>query len=465
VTGFVSLAGSTLLIRSLGPERWATYSVAYFLIVYLEQAFSWRLLGRLIHLHRPPDGALIGAAAALMQVIGVGVLLFFVVLGQIASSATALPDFEHALVAVGICSYVYALRATSIALLERELSYRWIAVTDAIDHLFFYILALTLVWIGLGLGGVLVALAARGLPSLVVARWRAPTPILGKWLRAAVSSLLHYAGPGLGTGLIVLFEGLVPVFLLAPDYPVELAFTMAAGTIVGYAAVAQFVVQRVGFSGLARLRGTRPAFRRATQSAYDVSTFVLVTMVVPITAFAPVWLPTIFGDEWERAAPVLVAVGAAFMCNGAVYVSSGALLALGRPRAVLWLNCCMFAVFSVGAVVGVGQSPLMGVAVALAVSRALGVAAAQALLRREGVAPRVYKAAAMLAGGVAVSIGVAASVSTDDWIVAGGLTLLAVALWLLLLSRNRRWLTAIMPRQLRETAPVPLSTRSTSSNS
>jgi O-antigen/teichoic acid export membrane protein len=442
--GLVSLAGSAVLIRSLGAERWATYSVAYFLLVYLEQLFSSRLLGKLVHTAERPHREQVATAIALMHVVGLAVLALFLALAILARGRTALPDLDWSLVAVGFGSYLYAGRATSVALLERDLAYRPIAIAEVCDHLFFYILAVTLAFAGLDLGGVLIALALRGIPSLLVLRIRAPTPLLGRWHRAEAASLLAFAVAGMGTGLVTLLEGLVPAVLLAAHHPVELAFTITSANIVGYAAVAQFVVQRLGFPGLARLKEAPQAFWRVTQSAYDTSCFILVSMVTPVAAFAHVWMPALFGQEWERAAPVLIAIATAMMCNGPLYVLSGSLLALGRPATAFRLHLGMFAAFALSASVGVRVSPLLGAAVAYALSRVGGLVAAWHLLRRHGISLHVMEGAMMLAAGVGYSVAVATLLSSQEWLAVAGTTLAALIVWLWILSRNRARLRGLM---------------------
>jgi O-antigen/teichoic acid export membrane protein len=461
--GAISLAGSVVLIRSLGTDAWATYSVAYFLVVYVEQTFSFRLLGRLIHFERTPGPQVMRAAAALMHVVGVITLMLFAVTGLLLEGATALPDFGLALLAVGASSYVYALRAPSVALLERELRYRSIAMGDVADHLGFYILAVTVVSLDFGLSGVLVGLTVRGVPSLLIARWQAPAPFFGQWATEEVARLLSFAIAGLGSGLVALLEGLVPVVLLADEYPEELAFTMTAATIVGYAAVAQFVTQRLGFSGLARLRLSRPDFRRAVQAAYDASTFTLLTTVVPVAALSPVWLPLLFGDAWERAVPVVVAMGAAFLCNGPLYVLTGALLALDRPRATMYLNYGLLAGFIVVAIAAVSKSPLTGIAVSFAVSRAVGVALAWRLLAREHAAPRATRSSLAAGAGIAVASVIAALITAEEWASAVVLALLGGAAWVRLFRRNRGWIRAALPSgSFARSRQTPIGTTDTS---
>src|SRR4051812_12918705 len=68
VVGLLSLAGSTYLIRNVGPEAWAAYSVGYFLAVFAEQAFGASLLGALVCADDAPGPSELEASSAVAQI-------------------------------------------------------------------------------------------------------------------------------------------------------------------------------------------------------------------------------------------------------------------------------------------------------------------------------------------------------------------------------------------------------------
>src|SRR3954454_6212176 len=78
--GILSLVGSTFLIRSLGPERWASLSIAYYLVIVLDQLFAGNLLGHLVRSPEPPTSREVAAAAWLMRWVSAGLVVLFAVL-------------------------------------------------------------------------------------------------------------------------------------------------------------------------------------------------------------------------------------------------------------------------------------------------------------------------------------------------------------------------------------------------
>ena len=78
------------------------------------------------------------------------------------SQLTALHSPVLMCAASGICGYVYVSRALPSALMERRLEYRLIGAGEVLDQVTFTVLAVALVLGGLGLPGVMLALALQG---------------------------------------------------------------------------------------------------------------------------------------------------------------------------------------------------------------------------------------------------------------------------------------------------------------
>ena len=331
----LSLAGASILIRELGTEAWATYSVSYFVLMSIDQTLGARLLGSLIQARDEPSTDDMASAAFLMNVLGVGLVVIFAALAFALHGQSSLPALSFALACLGLAACVYAIRAPAVVLLERNLRYREIAIAEVGDQVTFYALAIGLTLAGGGLKGVLVAMAVRGVPATVALRWRGSAPVLGRPDRDAVALLFAFSGPSLLVGALFLLEGLTPAFVLADDHPTVLAYVMTAATLVGYASVVQYVTQRVGFPALSRVADTPGNLARPVTRAFELTAFSVATMVAPITALSPLWLPVLFGSEWEEAAGITVAVGIGFSATASIHVLTSALYVLGRPRLVL----------------------------------------------------------------------------------------------------------------------------------
>ena len=67
--GLLNLGATTLLVRHLGPARWASYGVALFLANFMDQYLGSKLLGAVIASPNPSPG-LLRSGAYVMQLIG-----------------------------------------------------------------------------------------------------------------------------------------------------------------------------------------------------------------------------------------------------------------------------------------------------------------------------------------------------------------------------------------------------------
>jgi O-antigen/teichoic acid export membrane protein len=438
VVGVLSLAGSTYLIRVLGPVSWASFSVAYYLIVFLDQTFAPKLLGRLIQADEPPGRPQLEAAARITQAVGLASAAFFAAISYPAADLYGHSSLVPCLLAVGVCAYVYSIRSVSSALLERELRYRQIVAADVVDQFTFYSIAVPAVALGQGIWGVAVALALRGLvPAYLLRRW-APTPFLGRAIAPVRRSILAFGIPAATASLIYLADGLVPLFVLGGAHATELAFTMTAGTIIGYAGIVQVAAQRVGFPSLALLQRYPERFMVALRRTLRLADFAIVSAVVPAAASSPVWLPALLGGEWRRASPVMMAIGAGLIINTFYSVVSPALASLGHAGWVLRLQGAMTASYLILALVITPVSALLGPAIAWAVSRAVGGAVSMVALHRHQLPVPWARQAATVSGSVLAMVLIGMLFYERSWIeglvVGSGF---AVA-WLIVSKRDIR---------------------------
>lgn len=441
LVGLLSLAGSTYLIRALGSRAWATYTVAYFLITFVDQNIGTRLLGAVVHADGIVPVRTMRSAALLMQALGSVMLVAFITISLPAAALTRLVDVGICLAAVGVCAYVYASRSLSLVLLERKLDYRWVAVGEIVDQITFYGIAISLVLSHHGLPGVALALAVRGIPTAVLLRVRSRAPFIGGWDRTGTAELLRFALPTLGASAFVFGEGLVPIMVLGGQHARFLAFFMTSSSLIGYAAVAQVVVQRMGFPSFRLLRGAPEGLMRAVERTTNATVFTLTSMVVPMAGLSPLWLPALFGRGWRVASLALLPIGLGFVLAGVISVLSGALYTLGQPGKMLRGYATMTVLYGGSAFAATRISVAAGVGVAYAVSRIIGV-----MMLRSALSRRIGRVS-MARSGCVVVLGASAAIllGVTSWYHAWLFLAVAVAilipLWVIELIRNWSWIS------------------------
>ncbi|MDE3134156.1 MAG: oligosaccharide flippase family protein [Acidobacteriota bacterium] len=404
--GLLNLGATTLLVRHLGPANWASYGVALFLANFMDQYLGSKLLGAVIASNEPAPG-LLRAGAYLMQVVGRLGLLVAIVAMLPVSQLTALRSPLLMCACSGICGYVYVSRALPSALMERRLEYRLIGAGEVLDQVTFTVLAVALVLGGLGLPGVMLALALQGLPTLVL--WRRhthPTPFLGR-RGESLRTILGFAAPGSGVAACVLIEGVVPIIAFSFAHARLLGLAITSSSILSYPGVAVLVLQRISFPAFARTADAR----RLSQALEDVSaaaTAILVAAEGFVGLTCPWWLPWLFGSRWHGAWPLTACYAACYVFLGQINVITGALNAAGRPLGALLTWAWMAVPWALGAALWMAfgrpvwlVSVLVGARVSglLAGTLQLRAAGLQARLRRE--LPKCGMAAAAIVGGAA----------------------------------------------------------------
>lgn len=383
VVGALSILGAVVFVRELGTAAWATYSVAYFVTVLVDQTVGARLLGAIVRSDGAPSESLLRTSVTVMHVLGAVVLVLSVVGGVLLDAHSELPDSTLMLAAAGICSYVYAARSLATALLERELRFRPIVAAEIVDQTVFYSISIPWVLSGGGLEGVALALTVRGvIPALIVLRHRRiPRP--GLINLAELRPVLAFLAPTLAATALAACEVLVPTIALGGS-PTQLAFFLTGGSVVSYAAVLAFVAQRTSFPSLELARRTRTDLRALVRGASDLNALVLTAMVVPFCAASWWWYPALLGSVWSEAADVLVLMSAGFILGGASQVVLGALYSLGAADAVLRVNASAAGVFTIAVVTLVGPFPHLAAPLALTLGRGFAFLASYRAAGRRG---------------------------------------------------------------------------------
>lgn len=419
--GLMNLGATTLLVRHLGPANWASYGVALFLANFMDQYLGSKLLGAVITSSEPSRG-LLRSAAYLMQMVGRLGLLIAIIAMLPVSQLTALHSAVLMCAASGLCGYVYVLRALPAALMERRLEYRLIGLGEVLDQVAFTVLAVGLVLGGLGLPGVMLALALQGLPTLVL--WRRhthPTPFLGR-RGTELPAILGFALPGSGVALCVLIEGVVPMVAFGFAHARLLGLAITSSSILSYPGIAVLVLQRISFPAFARTSDL-PRLRSAVQDVSAAAAAILIAAEGFAGLTCPWWLPWLFGQRWHGAWPLTACYAACYVLLGQINVLTGALNAVGRPLGALLTWTWMAAPWLLGAALWMrfGQPVwLVGVLVA---ARVLGLLAGARQLRSAGLEVRLGGAFSKNAAAAAAIIGGAAAVSAHRT----GLILLALA--------------------------------------
>lgn len=231
-----------------------------------------------------------------------------------------------------------AFRAPPMILLERDLSYRPIAVAEVSENIAYYGWAIASVIAGFGVWGLASAIVVRAAAGSIVLLIAAPSGLVApllSWgkLRGLFGFGLRYQAVG--------------VAALARDQAIN-AGTAAIGgiAVLGLWSVAYRVLQvpyllfgslwRVTFPAMARLVAAGEDLRRTIERLVEFVAVATGFLLVPIVASAPALIPSLLGERWRDAAGVLPPAGLGLMVGGPISVATfGYLWAAGDARTPL----------------------------------------------------------------------------------------------------------------------------------
>jgi PST family polysaccharide transporter len=402
----VSAVGTTWLIRELGPSAWGGFAIAYMLLVSCDTILTRCLLIGLMRREQPADAAALRSAARLVMLAGLACAAVLCVLAAVIPLWYDPPRLRLLLFAGAACAVLYAARALSVTMLERELRYGPVAASEVLDMVAFYAVA----GVGVGLGGGVEVLAlatvARGVAALMVARRARPTPLLGGEPRNARATLLPIGLPLAAVTVVSALDGLVPSAAIG-DMEREVGFFVTSVTILGYALSLMVAVGRVGVPSFGMLDGVARA--SAAVRAASLSTFLSLLAIVPAAATADLWLAPLLGDEWDAAVGIFrwIAVGAAVA--GLIGVATAGLTAVGRTGLLLRLQVLgtgMYAAFAVaGAIAWDAEGAAAGYAVSRWILAGVFVVESGRALGRGWLRPALVLATGIVPLGCAVAAG------------------------------------------------------------
>jgi len=276
---------------------------------------------------------------------------------------------------------IVAAGTVSAALLQRALDLRRLSIIDFVSTLVRVGASVGLAIVGLGAFALVLGAIAGEATSTAMA-WVWARPPMPRLRRAQARELWTYGGPAsFAAASWVGFRNCDYAIVAARLGALEAGLYFRAYTIgVEYQKKLSKVMTTVGFPMLARTRGDQELSALRTRMV-QLLTVLIFPLLVLLAVEAPVFVPWLFGHRWAPAVEptqILAIGGAATLATDAV---GSALMAAGRPRALLGFGWSHFACYA-GAVLVVAPHGIVAVAIAAAVVHSAFLVVAYGLLLR-----------------------------------------------------------------------------------
>ena len=328
----LGLVGFLVLARMLSPTEFGVVAFGATLVTFADFLADGGIGSGLIRRVEPPERAdlkaLLGFQLVLSTVLAIGIGLAAVPFGTLGE-VTALMALSLPLSAV---------RAPGGILLERQLSYRPLAVVEMVETICYFVWAIVTVSVGWGVWGLASASLVRALTGTTV--------LLAVLPSARLIPSLSWARvkPLLGFGSRVQAVG-IATFLR--DQGTNAAIAVFAGVAaLGIWSVALRILQiplllitslwQISYPGMARLVAAKEDVGPTIERVVALTALSAGLILAPLVAATPAWVPALLGSQWTDAVAVIPPASLHLMIVGPLSVALiGYLWAVGDASAVL----------------------------------------------------------------------------------------------------------------------------------
>lgn len=231
---------------------------------------------------------------------------------------------------------IIVLRAPSMIVLERQLSYRAIATTDVVEAVAYYGWAVGTVALGFGVWGLATAVVVRAVVGTTTILAIGPLgPLRPRWTWRHIRPLLSFGAKFQATMVVtfVRIQGL-NVLVAAVSGVATLGIWNLAWRVLQIPIMLFAASIRVWYPAMSRLLDARQDPRATVERALVTFSVLTGAVTIPLVGFAPA-VPTLVGADWGDVPAVLLWSGVALIISAPVVMAiSGYLFAADDPGAV-----------------------------------------------------------------------------------------------------------------------------------
>lgn len=347
-------------------------------------------------------------AATAMSIIG-GTLLSLLVFGLTAPLFEPLFGSKTAslIELISPILLIAAVGGVSRASLLRDLRFRRASMIDLVSVVSGNALAVALASAGLGARALVYGALGQTVLSSLLLLAAAPAPA-PRWNTHRQRRIAGFGVPAALGGLVeVLFRNVDYAILAARLSPVTTGIYYRAFNLgVVYQDKISGVMVQVAYPVYSRTRD-KDELRTLHERAARVHAVIIFPLLTTLIVLAPVLIPFVFGNAWRASIRPTQVLALAGMLAAVLTGYAQVMLAIGRPRPLLYFNVARLAVY-VFAVALASRGGLMAVAIAVVAAYLVILVGAYRLLLERYVGIRLQRLIPELGPAVASSLALAA---------------------------------------------------------
>jgi O-antigen/teichoic acid export membrane protein len=332
----VRLGSSVVLARLLAPEAFGVMAMVLVVTTFLEVSKDLGTGAALVQRPRI-DRSLPSSLFALN--LGLGVVLMLGVIA-VAPVVAAVYDDPQVVPVLRVTSLAVLVSSTAVvhqALLRRELRFARLAAVHVSNAVVTAAASIGLALLGLGVWalawGLVAGTLAGAVAAWVLSGWR-PTA-LPRWadVRSIADFSLNLSGAQLATFLLFnLDKVIVGRFLGAATLGI---YSIAQRVLMQPVSTATQALHDVLFAAMSRIQEDRAALADAYVRTGAGVALVVFPAVGGVAAVADVLVPTVLGERWVDAVPVLIALAPGIAVQSLITTTVTLYLVRGRTDLML----------------------------------------------------------------------------------------------------------------------------------
>ncbi len=232
-----------------------------------------------------------------------------------------------------------SLRAVSALVLERNVDFQKIAKVEIAEALTYYLLCSAFAVSGFGVWSFAWAAIARAAVGAAVMFRIAPWRVALRWDFPAIKELARFGLPFQGSNLLGFANSsLTPVILGATLGPAAVGFVNFAASLVGYASMPAWVINRVSFPAFSRMQGEESAFADAFLKLQRASALMMFGIAALLLGLAEPIIVHVFSAKWQPSVPIFTLLALGLYVSAWSVPNGSVLNALGESRLNFRLN-------------------------------------------------------------------------------------------------------------------------------
>jgi PST family polysaccharide transporter len=390
----IALAVFIVLSRLLEPSAFGLIALAngYLLVVSLliEQGVNQAVVQRKEMSTEHLDAAFLSSVVVGLLLAGLTLVLAGPIAGLFGE-----PTLEPLLRWLSLSLVLTGLLATQMAILQRDLRFRALAVRTAAAETVGGVVAVSMALAGLGVWSLVGQALGRGIAGTIVlwgvSSWRPRLKLQGAPLR----DLTRFGTPVVADRLVAVVQGKADDMLIG----LVLGTTALGYYSVGYRLLTYLTqlvtgtVQSVALPVLSRLQADLERLRRVFLIMLEYLALGAFPVFVGIAFVAPELVPLVFGPRWSASIPVMQVLALAGAAKVVPIATSTVFLASGKPWVQLRLNTVTTSLAVVGFALFVSRGIVAVALVHLLVNLLVAPLHAVVLRRSLGVSARSFAAA------------------------------------------------------------------------